>query len=126
MSKLLRKHGYCAPLALQYVSGEEDDYVHEICTNSGFTPEWGMEDHEYFEAARELGVKFRRVQLKQRGLYRQKLSKFLDENPQGCFLIYTSNHLFVVDEGDIYDPLNEVGFGLDRLVTGAWKVFNKP
>lgn len=121
--KLKKIDGFCAPLALQYISGADDKTVYEVCSFNGFTQQFGMEEHEFLESASELGVRYRRVNLKNKGLYRGELSEFIKFHLFGTYLIYTSGHLFVVSDGQIVDPLSFGNPGLARLVTGAWKVF---
>lgn len=126
MSKRKLKYvsGYCAPHALKYASGRTEASVLNICADNYFTPEHGMEEHEWQKAARELGIRLRRRNLKQAGLYRCKLKDFIKACPEGMFIIYTDAHLFVVDDGEVIDPLNDDPF-LHRIVTGAWRVIEK-
>jgi hypothetical protein len=121
MKRIRKIDGSCAPLALKYLSGMTDREVCDICQFYGFQQDTGMEEHEFIEAAKDMGIRLRRINLKKKELYRVKLRKFIRENNSGTFLIYTHAHLFVIDDGKIIDPLNEGYYGLDRLVTGAWK-----
>ena len=121
--KLKYVSGYCAPHALKYVSGKSDGIVHAVCLSNGFSKEYGLEEHEWQKAAKELGIRLRRKNLKQAELYRCKLKEFIQLHPEGVFIIYTDAHLFVLDNGVIVDPLTE-GEGLARIVTGAWRVLN--
>lgn len=120
MRKLRKIDGACAPLALKYLSRLSDAKVLQICEQHGFKHDWGMEEFEFLKAARELGIRLRRMNMKKSGLYQAKLRKFIKIKPEGVFLLYTDRHLFVVDNGGIFDPLNGKSLGLDRVVTSAW------
>lgn len=123
MKKLPKKQGYCAPLALKYLSRRPDKEVYEVCSDNDFDPEYGMSEHEFLRSARELGIKRRRVNLKTSKLYRAKLKKLIKKYPRDTFLVYTDAHLFVVDRGRVIDPLNETSPGLKRLVIDAWRIY---
>lgn len=118
---LKNKDGFCAPLALKYLSGATPSAVHVACCSNGFSEDAGQEEFEFLKSAKELGIRLRRVNLKREGMYRAKLKDFIAKHPKGAFLIYTDRHLFVVDYSKVIDPLTE-GEGHDRLVTGAWYV----
>jgi hypothetical protein len=126
MSKRKLKYvsGYCAPHALHFVSGKSENTVYEACLNNDFSKEFGMEEYEWQKAAKELGVRLRRKNLKRAGLYGCQLKDFIKACPEGMYIIYTHMHLFVVEDGEIYDLLNPNNPGLSRLVTGAWRVLN--
>jgi hypothetical protein len=81
-----------------------------------------MEEFEYMDSAKDLGIDLKRMNLKKSGMYRAKLGQFIKYHPTGIYLIYTSRHVFVLDNGKIVDPLNPDHMGLRRLVTGAWRV----
>ena len=117
MKKLKKIEGSCAVCALHYVSGKDEDTVLRICKSYGFEPEAGMEDTEWREAAEHLGVKVRAVSLE-----KCSLRQFLKDYPNGVYLIGTSGHLFVVDNGVIVDPRNDKPPGLKRTVLQAWRV----
>ena len=121
MKKIRKVSGSCAPLALKYLSGLCDHEVHDICVAHGFIQEHGMEEHEFLGAAKDMGIRLRRMNLKKLGLYRSHLGRFIRENMEGKFLIYTSQHLFVVSGGQVIDPLHPDNPGLRRIVTGVWR-----
>lgn len=124
MAKKLKKiDGSCAPFALKYLSGMSDGEVHDICQFFGFQQDTGMEEHEFLDAARDMGIRFRRMNLKKKDLYRVKLRKFIKLYSEGVYLIYTSAHLFVVDNGEVVDLINPGYLGLDRIVTGVWTIY---
>lgn len=122
MRKLKKIDGFCAPFALKYVSKLDDETVYAVCKLHDFTPEFGMEEHEWTEAAEELGIGLERVNLKKTGFYRSRLRKFINWHKKGVYFIYTDGHLFLIENGKVVDQLNPGYLGLDRLVTGAWRV----
>lgn len=125
MARKLRKiDGSCAPFALKYLSGLSNSETHDICQFFGFQQDTGMEEHEFLDAAKDMGIKFRRINLKKKELYRCKLRKFIKEHPEGKYLIYTNAHLFVVHNSKVVDIINPGYLGLDRIVTGAWMIFD--
>ena len=124
MSKLRKESGYCAPYALKYLTGLPDKKILDACRANGFKQEWGMEEYEVINAAYDLGLRTRRVNLKKRDLYGIKLLRFTKEYPQGRFLVYTPGHILVVSNGVIVDPINDGYIGEERAVTAAWKVNN--
>lgn len=107
-------------LALHYVSGIDEESVLRVCAFHGFVPRLGMFDEEWQEAARELGVR-----TKSKGELDIRLNKFIKENPEGLFLVTTRDHLFVIDNGLLVDPLAKDGNyypGMRRVVRGAWRI----
>ena len=112
-------------MALKYLSKLEDSIVHEICLSNWFQQDHGMEENEWRKAAKEMGLRLRRLNLKKRDLYRAKLSHISKIYSSGKYIIYTPEHLFVLDNGKIIDPLNGNGYGPDRIVTGVWKLLEK-
>ena len=121
MKKIRKIDGSCAPLALKYLSKKSDKTVYDVCLINWFQQSHGMEEHEFLNAAKALGIRLRRIKLKKIGLYRSKLSKFIKNNPKGTYLIYTHAHIFVIDNGLVIDKLNPKYLGMSRMVTGAWK-----
>lgn len=121
--RIKRINGFCAPLALKYLSGASDKSVYDVCLANWFQQAHGMEEHEFLKAAKELNIRLRRMNLKKSELYGAELYKFIKANPDGKFLIYTHAHLFVVNNSEVIDQINTKGyFGLRRKVTGAWRV----
>ncbi len=123
--KLKKVDGACAPFALRALITVPDAVILDVCTQHGYRAEWGMEEHEVIESAKELGIRLRRMNLKDKGLYRSQLRKFIAENPIGTFLVYTTGHIFVLQNSVLIDPLTE-GERLRRIVTGAWRVLCRP
>jgi hypothetical protein len=122
LRKIRKESGYCGPFALKYLTGLPDKTILDACVKNGFKKEWGMEDYELLRAARALGLKYRREELKPVGLYGAKLREFARRRPRGRYLVYTSNHVLLVSNGVIIDPINSGYVGEDRAVTGAWKI----
>ena len=104
-------------IALQYVSGIDEETVLRVCALHGFESKAGMEDEEWRAAAEELKIKTRAMSLSP-----QKLRRFKRDYPQGLYLLGTCNHLFAIDNGIIIDPRCEKPPGLDRIIRQAWKV----
>lgn len=120
MKKLKKIEGSCAVVALHYASGISEDTVLNICKLHDFTPEGGMEDEDWQEAAKDLGILIRAVPMKD-----VKLSKFKSAHKAGLFLVGTFDHLFVLDNGLIVDPHEKRKGrypGLGRIVKRAWLV----
>ena len=116
MKRILKKDGFCAPAALAYVSGLPEKTVLDICVHEGFDPFHGMDDAEILAAAKELGIKLRPVKCQP-----QRLRKFIKDHKFGRYLVCTWDHIFVLNDGLIYDPLCPTG-GLGRVVQIAWRV----
>lgn len=121
--KLKKISGSCAPLALMYLSGLQENIVHEISVTHGWRQDWGMEDYEATKAAKDMGLKLRRLNLKKRELYGVKLREIIKAYNEGKYLVYTTNHLLVIHDGRVVDLINGKKYqGLDRIVTAVWKV----
>lgn len=120
MKKLIKIDNSCAVLALHHVSGLDEDTVLRVCKIHDFTTHNGMEDEDWINAAKDLGISVRSVFA---GC--ERLSSFIKKYPDGLYLIGTFNHLFALDNGLIIDPKAKGwnGYpGLGRLVKQAWKV----
>lgn len=110
--------GSCAVCALQYVSGIDEETVLRVCVSCGFEKSKGMEDSEWMEAAKCLGVSVRAMNIEQPcALY-----QFIKNNPRGLYLVGTYDHIFVLDNSIIVDPRNMNPPGLKRRIKQAWKV----
>ncbi len=120
MKKLIKIDNSCAVLALHHVSGLDEETVLRVCKINDFTPKNGMDDEDWINAAKDLGITVRSVFNGS-----ERLSSFMAKKLDGLFLIGTFNHLFVVDNGLIVDPRAKQwdGYpGLGRLVKQVWKV----
>lgn len=119
--KIKRVDGFCAPSALKYLSGLDEKLVYDICAANHWNEKIGMEDREWMKAFKEAGVKFRRLNLKRKGLYGKILRKIKHEYSAGRYIVLTDNHIFVLDNGEIIDPLY-LSEGLSRKIVGLFKV----
>lgn len=120
MKKLKKIDGSCAVIALHHCSGTDEETVLRICKLHGFTPADGMEDEEWQEAAKDLGLSIRAVPYKD-----CRLKQFIKKYPAGLFLMGTFDHLFVLDNGLVVDPREKMKGrypGLGRIVKKAWVV----
>lgn len=120
MKKLKKIENSCAVIALHHVSGVDEETVLRVCKTHDFHPSEGMEDEDWMEAAKDLGIQIRSCF---NGSVR--LRKFVSEHKEGLFLLGTHDHLFALDNGVIIDPRARGwgGYpGLGRLVKQAWKV----
>ncbi len=117
MKKLRKIPNSCAVLALHYVSGKDEETTLRVCKLHEFYPDYGMDDENWREAAKDLGVETRALPISP-----QRLRKFLRDNPTGLFLIGTHDHLFVIDNGTIIDPRCTKPPGLGRVVKQVWRV----
>lgn len=120
MKKLLKISGSCVLCALHHVSGIDEETVLRVCQLHNFTPGSGMEDADWLEAAKDLGINLRAA------TYRDcRLKQFVKNYPIGLYLVGTRDHLFVLDNGLIVDPREKMAGrypGLGRVVKQAWKV----
>lgn len=117
MKKLKKLGGACAPLALWYVSGKEEDAVLRICQAYGFKETEGMDDSDWKKAAAQLGIRMRAIPFEE-----CTLKKFLREFKAGLYLVCTWDHIFVVDNGILIDPRNLKPPGLSRMIKQAWRI----
>lgn len=120
MKKLRKIDGSCAVLALHHVSQIDEETVLRVCALHGFNPTDGMEDEDWIEAAKDLGLKLRSA-----GKFDCRLKKFVSEHKTGLYLVGTFDHLFVLDNGLIVDPKEKDAGrypGLGRIVKEAWRV----
>lgn len=120
MKKILKIDNSCAVLALHHVSGLDEETVLRVCKFHDFTPQGGMTDEDWIEAAKDLSISVRMIFS---GSCR--LGKFINEHKTGLFLIRTHDHIFSLDNGVMIDPGGKEMKhypGLGRLVKWAWKV----
>lgn len=118
MKKLLKIKGACAVTALWYVAKlKDEDAILRLCTAHGFVPSEGMCDKDWQKVAEVLGIKMRAT-------FNEplKLRKFTKQYSIGLYFVGTFDHLFVVDNGVIFDPRCKKPPGLDRIIKQAWKV----
>lgn len=117
MRKLKKIKGACAPTALWYCCQKDEDTVLRVCQAYGFKEAEGMFDSDWQQAAQQLGITMRAVSLDP-----MRLGKFVKEYPDGLYLMSTRDHLFIVDNGVVFDPRYEKAPGLNRKVLAAWRV----
>jgi len=117
VKKLKKIKAACAVLALWYISQRDEDAVLRICRAYGFKENEGMYDEDWQKAAEQLGIKMRSVSLEP-----CRLSQFIKDYPNGLYLMSTRDHLFVVDNGIIFDPRNKKPPGVGRIIYWAWRV----
>lgn len=118
MEKVKKMKDSCAPMALLYASGKDQETVIRVCKLHGFK-EKGMTDVQWKKAAVDLGIEFTGGTIKE-----CTLKKFIVDHPQGLYLLGTCDHLFCVDAGLIVDPKNDLMPGLNRRIKQAWRVKN--
>ncbi len=113
-----RVHGYCAVLALKYVSGMPENQVLDVCRWHEFRDNGkGMDDESWPAAADDLGIKRRKLPKKYK-----TVGDFLKTHPHGLYLVTTYNHIFAVLNGGIVShPLQDQ---MDRRCKfeAAWKI----
>ncbi len=113
-----RIEGYCAVLALTYVSGMPENQVLDVCRSWGFRDNGkGMTDKAWPRAAADLGIHRRKLP----GKYRT-VGDFLKAHPRGLYLVTTYNHIFAALNGGIVShPLQDQ---MDRRCKfeAAWRV----
>ena len=110
MKKLLEIPGACAVIALRYAARTTDELALHACIKQG------QFDNQWQKAAEELGMKLTKVRSR-----KMLLRGFIKTHQTGLYIVSTHNHLFVVENGEVYDP----GWGspgLRRTITGAWEV----
>lgn len=117
MNKLRKLKDSCAVVALCYVSKVPEDVAIRVCTLFGYHGT-GMEDDQWQAAAKQLGIDMRLVPLEES----MRLHAFVRDHPNGLYLVWTVDHLLVVDNGKIIDPLHEPDPSTRRMVQGAMYV----
>lgn len=115
MKRIKKTEGWCSAVALKYVSGLPEKTVMAVLEHEGFDPSHGAEDSEWLAAAKTLGIKLKSVRIEP-----QRLRKFIRKRV-GLFFVCTHDHIFVVREGLVYDPMFGSG-RLDCVVRWAWRV----
>ena len=111
-------NGYCAVLAITYASGLPESQVVDMCRWHGFVDNGaGMYDDDWLAAAKDLGIRLRRVKTKAK-----TVGGFLKEHPLGTFLVGTEGHLFAVLNGGMVN--HPIQSNTDRRckVQEAWRV----
>jgi hypothetical protein len=111
---LLGTPGSCAPLALKYLSQQDDVTVIEACIKQG------MNDPEFIEAAKLLGITL----IPMDGMKSMEVRKFIREYPIGTFMVTTYDHVFIIENGiqiDAYRDEKKIN-GTRRILHSAWKV----
>lgn len=117
MNKLKKHRNACAPLALCYISGIDNETVLRVCIAAGFDFDEGMYEDDIIEAANELEMTLERVKY----LRKPSLAKFIETHTEGLYLILTIDHALCIDNGLIYDPRCP-GEGGGRKIYSAYKV----
>ncbi len=116
MKKLRKLKDSCAVVALCYASKAPEDVAIRVCTLHGYQGA-GMEDEQWKAAAVQLGIKSRAVTMES-----MRLHQFVKAYPKGLYLAWTVNHLLVVDNGRVIDPLHEPKPSMRRVIQGALHV----
>lgn len=88
-----------------------------MCEAHNYKVKEGMTDRQWMKIARIMGLKIRSC-LKEE----MSLGDFILKYSKGCYFVGQKDHLFVVDDGIIYDPRTIELPGLRRLLVQAWKV----
>jgi hypothetical protein len=117
MKKLKSIPGACAPTALHYASGIDEETVLRVCSFYGFEANQGMDDSEWKNAARDLSLDYRQISIQP-----CTLKQFIKNHPAGLYLLGTVDHIFCLDNGVIVDPRNPHMPGLNRKIKQAWRV----
>ena len=117
MKKLLSIDGSCALVALRYISGIDEDTMERLCIANNFKPGIGMFDEDWKKVAKALGIKIRSALIEV-----GTLRKFVKEHPEGLYLVCTHDHIFVVDNGVVFDPKYPNALKLKRVIKEAWLV----
>ena|SRR3990167_4302349 len=117
MTRMVKLYGSCAVLALQHASGLEESQVIDICKWHGF--EWGegMYIEDIHKAAREIGIKKRKVQME-----KCTLRKFLKDYPTGLYLVCSWDHIFAVVNGGCINHPMQKPVGHRTMIVDAWRV----
>lgn len=110
MKKLFSINGACSLAALRHASKKSEDQVLEAFIS------FGAVDSQWLHAAKKLGLKLREVKE-----YEVRVGSFARRHPKGLFLASTHNHVFIIQDGEIVDPLNGSP-GLSRIIVRVWKV----
>lgn len=123
MKRLRRIKNACAVIALQYVSGIPEDFVLELCKDCGFDSDAGMEDEEWKEAGRFLGIFTKKIIIKPKTTLRAFIKKY----PNGLFFVANTQHIFVMDDGVVRDPKGGFGgkCGKSRIIKQAWYIYKR-
>lgn len=117
--KVVKKlDGWCAVVALKFLSGLPDAIVLQVCEHEDFDPFHGMDDESILVAAKDLGVNLKKIKI---GRYPYTFAEFKKKHLFGKFLLRTVDHVFVLYDGLVVDPLCEKS-GLRRIIRAAWKV----
>lgn len=117
MNKLKKLRNACAPLALCYISGIDNETVLRVCVAEGFDVDEGMYEEDIIDSSESLGVSLEKIKY----LRKLTLQKFIEKYPTGLFLILTLDHALCIDNGLIYAP-REIHAGDKRIVYSAYRV----
>ncbi len=113
-----RLHGYCAVIALTYVSGLPESQVVDMCRWHHFVDNGkGMDDDDWLSAAKDLGIRLRRLHKKH-----DTIRDFLQAHPTGLFLVGTRNHLFAVLNGGMVNHPNQRTTDKRCKIDTVWRV----
>lgn len=125
MKKFSNIQGGCALIALKYVSKKSQEEVMSACAKYDFVEGAGMHDDEIVGAAKALGIRMSRLK-KAEIPYNVELRGFIKNNPVGLFFLETWNHIFVLDNGIVYDPAQfdseNVTVGMRRKIIGVFEI----
>ncbi len=117
MSRMHKLYGSCPIIALQHVSGLSESQVIDICKWHGFEWGQGMDMQEIHAAAREIGIKKRRIKMD-----KCTLRTFLRDYPNGLYIVCSHNHIFAVINGGIINHPMQEAPGHRTHIVMAWRV----
>lgn len=123
MKTLRRVKNACAVIALHYISKLPEGFVLELCKDCGFNSSDGMEDEEWKEAGRFLGIFTKKIKVGPKTTLRAFIKKY----PNGIFFVANTAHIFVVDNGIAVDPKGGFGgkCGKGRIIKQAWYIYKR-
>jgi hypothetical protein len=124
MKKLMSKKytkNTCALTAICYVSKKDEDLLIRQCIALNMKYETGLTDPQWQKIIRILKIKIKHILPEP-----VSLGQFIKDYPQGLFIVAQDDHLFVVDNGVIFDPRTKKLPGLRRTLVQAWKVLEVP
>ncbi len=109
--------GACVLCALQYVSKHEEEHVMKICLQNKWAAKRGMQTTEWLKAAKQLGI-----MLEKTPLTPIRVGRFLKKFTTETYLVETSDHLFVIENGIMIDPREPKPPGLCRTILSAYRI----